>query len=447
MKRGLIALAAFFLLLIPAAAFAAEKPAEAPAAELRSGLDQLLSEHFVLAVMSMTKEYEGAPDAEQVQAALQQNAEDMVPAIEKLYGKEGAEQFGKIFGSHNGYTKSLAMAAKQKDQQAAAEAKDDINQFTKEFSVFLEKATGGKLTKETAKKALLAHEEDVQKTFESYAEGDYKQAYQSFREGFGRMFTISKALSGAITAQMPEKFASSDTKAADLRSSLSSLTAEHTALAALGLQKGYDGAADYDFVNWAEDQHTMDFKKTISAIYGNKAGMQFEKIWQSDHIIAQGELAAAAAEGDQQKEQAAKGKLMNFSKKFGTFLSEATGERLSEKDAQAAILKHENSIIKAFDNYVSKDYAASYRSFREGYAFMFEAAKTLSNAIASQMPDKYTGSSSSMPSGMPKTGFGGASQSEEASRSLSLMAVSLTALVILTAGVLYQKRHSFRKMS
>ena len=54
------------------------------------------------------------------------------------------------------------------------------------------------------------------------------------------MFAISKALSNAIVTQMPDKFDNTkvDTPAADLRSSLNSLAAEHFALATMGMEKG-----------------------------------------------------------------------------------------------------------------------------------------------------------------------------------------------------------------
>ncbi|MGL6103244.1 MAG: copper amine oxidase, partial [Exiguobacterium acetylicum] len=67
------------------------------AADLRATLDQLLSEHFVLAVMDMKKQYDGSKDAQYYEAALKQNALDMTPAIASVYGEEGAKQFEKIF--------------------------------------------------------------------------------------------------------------------------------------------------------------------------------------------------------------------------------------------------------------------------------------------------------------------------------------------------------------
>ncbi|AQX54607.1 hypothetical protein [Priestia flexa] len=85
-------------LLVPTMVSAAE-PAQmqptvvTPAADLRSTLDQLLSEHFVLAVTAMTKAYDGAEDADEAFKALDENAADMTPAIASVYGDEGARGF------------------------------------------------------------------------------------------------------------------------------------------------------------------------------------------------------------------------------------------------------------------------------------------------------------------------------------------------------------------
>lgn len=59
---------------------------DTPVSDLRAALDNLLSEHFVLAVTAMTKAYDSSPDAAAAYKALDQNAMDMKPAIVSLYG-------------------------------------------------------------------------------------------------------------------------------------------------------------------------------------------------------------------------------------------------------------------------------------------------------------------------------------------------------------------------
>ncbi|TDL81023.1 copper amine oxidase [Peribacillus frigoritolerans] len=401
-----------------------------PAAQLRADLDYLLSEHFVLAVSAMTKSYDGAKDAEAANKALDQNAADMTPAIASVYGEEGAAEFERIFRGHNDYTADLVNAAKDKDENARAEAEKEVAEFVEEFSAFLGTATEGKLPKKAAEEAVKVHEAQVLEVFDNYVEGDYKEANETFREGYKHMYVISDALAGAITTQMPEKFENtkSDTPAADLRSTLNSLAAEHFALAATGMQKGFDQKEDYDFVSWSEDANTADFKAAIGSIYGEEGAAQFEKVWQGNHINAQAEIVAATLEGDEAKVKEAKAKLDQFAMDFGAFLGAATAENLPPKDAEGAVKAHEALVTQTFDQYVAGDYDASYQSFREGYKFMFGVGQTLGNAIVTQMPDKFA--ASEMPEDMPKTGMGGASEASSAS---AMTFAGLGSLLALTA--------------
>ncbi|MEE6131989.1 copper amine oxidase [Priestia aryabhattai] len=430
-------------LLVPTMVSAAEPTqmqptVETPAADLRSTLDQLLSEHFVLAVTAMTKAYDGAEDANEAFKALDENAADMTPAIASVYGDEGAKEFERIFREHNNYTDDLVKAAKEKDESARAEAEKEVQEFVDEFSAFLGTATEGKLPEETAKEAVRLHENQVLETFDDYVEGDYEGAYQSFREGFKHMYVISDALSNAIVTQMPEKFenSKSDTPAADLRSTLNSLASEHFALAAIGMQKGFDGAADYDFVNWAEDAHTADFKAAIASIYGDEGAAQFEKIWQGDHINAQAELASAKVKGDKEAEAAAQEKLKKFADEFGAFLGAATEENLPSGAAKDAVLAHEQTVIKAFEQYASGNYNGSYDTFREGYKLMFGVGQALGDAIVKQSPDQFA--ETKMPTDMPKTGLGGASEST--TNPLTIVWTALGALAALTAAVVVRRK-------
>ncbi|WP_240339663.1 copper amine oxidase [Halobacillus ihumii] len=428
------------MLLIPSLAMAHEgethdKPtSKTPAADLRAGLDQLLSEHFVLATTAMIKDYNDAEDADEVYKKLDQNAKDMTPVIASVYGEEAAAKFEDIFLGHNDYTPDFVEAKVNNDKEARQAAEAEVDEFVKQFSSFLAKATEGNLPQEKAAKVLAAHEQDVINVFDYYVAGEYKKAYEAFREGFDRMFTISKALSSAIVTQMPEKFEGTKavTPAADLRSQLNSLAAEHFALAILGMQKGYNQAEDYDFVTWAENMNTHDFTKAIESIYGAEAASQFQKIWQKNHIQAQGQLVTATLENDEEARMAAEQSLQTFAETLGEFLGKATGGNLPADAATNALWAHEEDVIQTFDHYVAGDYQATYESFRDGYGFMFGVGEKLSDAIVKQMPDKF--SAEQMPSDMPKTGMGGT-----ATNSLWTWA-AFGALVLISGGFMIRKK-------
>lgn len=427
-------------LLFPtvAGAAAAEPTAKTPASDLRATLDQLLSEHFVLAVSSMTKSYDGTEDAEEVTEALDQNAADMTPAIASVYGDEAAAQFEDIFRGHNDYSADFVKAATEDDAELRKDAEAEVDEFVEEFSTFLDTATEGNLPKEAAADVLEVHEDQVLTTFDEYTEGNYEEAYTTFREGHKHMFAISKALSSAIVTQMPDKFENTkaDTPAADLRSTLNSLASEHFALSSLGLEKGYDQSEDYDFVNWAEDRNTADFKAAIGSIYGDEGAAQFEKIWQEDHIAAQADLVVASLSEDEEAMEMAKERMMTtFPKNFGAFLGTATEENLPTDAATEALMAHEKQVIGSFEAYMSGDYQGSTDQFREGYAFMFGVGESLGDAIVKQMPDNFAGEA--MPGDMPKTGMGGAS---EQSSDLTALWITLGSLAAAGSAFAIRKK-------
>ncbi|KGE21007.1 copper amine oxidase N-terminal domain-containing protein [Paenibacillus wynnii] len=382
-------------LLLPTMANAAvtTTPAtvDTPAVELRAGLDYLLSEHFVLAVAAMTKAYDGSKDAAAAYQALDQNALDMQPAIESLYGKAGGEEFERIFRAHNKYTDELVKATKVNDSVARKKAEQEVQGFVTEFAAFLSAATEGNLPKAAAEQAIRSHEDHVQQTFDAYIAGNYAGAYKTYREGYKEMFTISKVLSNAIVTQMPMKFNQSkvDTKAADLRSILNSVAAEHFALSALQMQKQFDGKADFTALINAEAGNTADFKAAVASVYGAAGADQFEKIWVGNHINAQSDYVNAVKNMDTAARTAVLARINDFTQELGAFLGSATAENLPTAAAQASLKAHEAQVQNTFDQYAAGNYTASYAANREGYKTMFAVGKALSGAIVAQYNDKF----------------------------------------------------------
>ncbi|MEC0110746.1 copper amine oxidase N-terminal domain-containing protein [Paenibacillus taichungensis] len=363
-----------------------------PAADLRASLDHLLSEHFALAVTAMAKAYDGAKDADAAYKALDQNALDMQPAIASLYGDAGAKEFERIFRAHNKYTDDLVKATKMSNQAGIKQAQYNINGFVEEFSTFLSTATEGKLPKAAAKNALKVHEDLVQKVFDEYVAGDYTDAYKAYREGFKEMFDVSKALSTAITTQMPEKFENSkaDTPAADLRSALNHLASEHFALSALQMQEQYDGrtAASNALVT-AEAGNTADFKAAIASIYGNDGANAFEKIWVTNHVNAQSDYVTAVKNNDATTRAAVEKRIDGFTTEFATFLDSATAGNLPKAAGQQALTTHEKQVQQVLDQYAAANYEGSYTTNREGFKVMFGVGQALGNAIVTQFNDKF----------------------------------------------------------
>lgn len=421
-------------LLIPgmgSAAFAAEMPAtETTGVELRATLDSLLSEHYTLAVDAMMKIYDEDPAAEAAAAALDANSADMEPVIASVYGEEGGAAFEEIFAKHNMGTDDYAMAVKDGNEEMKQQALDQIQSFVDEMGAFLGTATEGNLPAEGATEALRQHEDFVQNTFDLYAAGEYEAAYTSYLEGFKQIFGAGSAISGAIATQFPDQFSDPNTAAGDFRSTVNRIAAEHFALSQMSLVKGFNAAEDFDFVNWAQDQNTEEFRAAIASLYGEEAGVAFVEIWDNGHIAVQDELSGAAASEDAAATEEAAGMLTGtFATDLGTFLSTATEERMPMEETIAGISAHETSVIDTFNQYVSGDYETSYETYRAGYAIMFDIGKGLSGAVVDQFPENFQ---TVTPEKMPKTGLGGTADES----STMMIWVALSALILAGAATL-----------
>lgn len=366
----------------------AKPSAITPATDLRATLDYLLSEHFALAVDAMVKKYDRSFAADAAQAALEKNGKDMMPAIASVYGEAGAKAFDQIFSAHLTYTKDYVAAVQNNNAADKADVAKEIEEFAVNLGNFLGQATGGKLPAATATSVLRTHEAQVKEVFDDYVAGDYTDALNEYREGLGFMFKISGALSGAIVAQMPDKFMNtkSDTPAGDLRSALNDLAAEHYALAVFSMQKGFEKSPAYTAILQAESGNTDSLTAAIASIYGKAGGDAFKSVWLGDHINAQDEIVQATLGGDAAKIAAARAKLSKFAVDFGNFLGTATEGNLPAKDAAAAVAEHERLVLEAFDLYRANDATGLYASYDKGYSLMFGVGKALGGAIVNQKP-------------------------------------------------------------
>lgn len=421
-------------LLVPGmgtAAFADElPPTETTGVELRATLDSLLSEHYALAVDSMMKIYDGDEAADASMAALEANAADMEPVIASVYGEEGGAAFVEIFDKHNMGTDDYAAAVKAGDEAMQEEALVEIQSFVDDMGAFLGTATEGNLPEDGATAALREHEDFVQETFDLYVEGDYEAAYTSYLEGFTQIFGAGSAISGAISAQFPDQFSDPNTPAGDFRSTVNRIAAEHFALAQLSMTKGYNGSEDFDFADWAQDQNTEEFRAALSSVYGEEASSQFVELWNNEHISVQGDLATAAAADDQPAVEEATTMLTStFATDLGTFLNSATEDRMPLDETIAGVEAHETSVVDAFQQYVSGDYAASYESYRAGYAIMFDIGKGLSGAIVDQFPENFENTA---PEKMPATGLGGTADQSNT----MILWITLSMMILLAAGTI-----------
>ncbi|UOQ91707.1 copper amine oxidase [Halobacillus shinanisalinarum] len=178
-----------------------------PAADLRSNLNHLLSEHVGLATMAMQNGLDGSKDFKASAQSLANNTDDLTKAITSIYGEEAGNKFNQIWSDHIDDFVSYVEATANEDKEKQKEAMKELEDYRDNFAMFLEEATGGEVSAEKLAPSLQKHADYLFDTFDQYAAEDYEKTYTTLRDSYAHMFGASKALSGGIVSQFPDKFA------------------------------------------------------------------------------------------------------------------------------------------------------------------------------------------------------------------------------------------------
>jgi hypothetical protein len=190
--------------------------------------------------------------------------------------------------------------------------------------------------------------------------------------------------------------AETSTPAADLRVALDRLLGEHALLAVIAMQKGIDGAPDFQAAAGALGKNTADLTAAIASVYGEEAGVAFEGLW-SAHIGFFVDYVTATAAKDEAGRKAALAELDDYRTDFAGFLAGAN-PNLDATDLANGLQMHVDQLVVAFDSYVdAKDYKTAYKNIRDAYHHMFATGDLLAWAIVAQFPDKFGNTATATP--------------------------------------------------
>jgi hypothetical protein len=304
-----------------------------------------------------------------------------------VYGDEAEEQFLELWRQHIGFFVDYTVATAEDDQQARMTALESLDGYRQAFATFLGDANP-EIDPSAVAEGLQMHVNQLTGALDAYADGKAPMAYADIRESYAHMFGTGDLLAGAIASQqMIDGADAIDSPAVDLRVTLDRLLGEHALLATVAMQKGYDGAEDFEAAAAALDENTIALGEAIGSVYGDEAEEQFLELWRQ-HIGFFVDYTVATAEDDQEARAAALEKLDGYRQGFATFLGNANPN--IEPDTVAAGLQmHVDQLTGALDTYADGDYDAAYAQIRESYAHMFGTGDLLAGAIVTQMPEQF----------------------------------------------------------
>ncbi|HWH13141.1 MAG TPA: hypothetical protein VNT51_00225 [Miltoncostaeaceae bacterium] len=357
------------------------------AADLRVTLDRLLGEHAFLATVAMQKGLDGADDFRPAAAALDRNSVELADAIGSVYGPEARQAFLVQWRQHIGFFVDYTVATAQKDAAGKRKALADLDAYTTGFAGFLAQANPN-LERDGVAGLLTDHVQQLRVGLDSYAAGNHQRAYAQAREAYGHMFMTGDGLAAAIAQQYPDRFAAPDSaEATELRVTLNRLLGEHALLATLAMQKGLDGADDFDAVAAALDRNSVELADAIGSVYGPEARQAFLAQWRQ-HIGFFVDYTVATAKKDEAGKREALTGLEGYTQGFSQFLASAN-PNLDAEELQSGLAMHVEQLRTAIDHYDAGRHAAAYTAIREAHTHMFGTGDALAGAIATQFPEKF----------------------------------------------------------
>ena len=194
-----------------------------------------------------------------------------------------------------------------------------------------------------------------------------------------------------------------DFGAAELRANLTAGLQEHVYLAGIAFTQaagsGFD-SPEFEASAGALDKNSVALSEAIASVYGEEAGEQFLKNWR-DHITFFVQYAQAKAEGDDAGVKKAQADLDGYRGTFGAFLAEANPE-LDAKAVADELKPHVNSVFETIDIVLSGE-GDPFAALQKAASHMPGTAEVLAGAIATQMPDTFSGDADSGASALRAT--------------------------------------------
>jgi hypothetical protein len=376
---------------------AAPAPAGSPA-DLAVQFEALLGQHSVLAADMMRSRIRGDDDFVQAaNASLGQNTSDMTALVARLFGQSTAEEFKPMWSEHIVALFAYAGALAGHDDDARADARDELTEYEGDLGSFFAGRSHGRLSPGIAHSLVAMHIQHLTGQADSYAAGDYARSDELFRDGFEHTYDLGLALAGDLLP--PADAAVLAQPVWRLRSQLGRLLGEHAVLIEDTTRAAVTRTPDFTASGRMLNGNTSDLAAAMDTLFGAAAARQFQQLWGA-HVTALVAYSAAGAAHDAAKQQQARAQLSTFEQKMAVFLAGATSGRSTPPALQAALSDHDQMLLQHADAYASRNYSSAHDIAYQTYDHMFTLARTLADAFGASVAAR-------LPKGAAQTGYGG----------------------------------------
>jgi len=327
------------------------------AADLRSQLTYLLTEHVYLAGVAVATGYHAGLDSDAFKLAAASLDTNSV-AVSKVVGSVAPDEeksFLEAWRSHIGDFVTYAKGAKTGGAEGAKLKKTAVSNLTgyaKSQGVFFQKISGGTLKASTIQQDLMGHITSLAAAVDSLAAGKtdtYKKLDMAAMHMAGSADVLATGISKA--AKIP---GNPNDAASTLRANLTRMFTDHVYRAGIAVFTAYtaqDGLNSPAFKAAAAalDENSVELSKAVGSVAGAKNEMVFLEQWRS-HIVDFVNYAKGKATGDQALVTTSLSNLDAYRGAAGAFFDKITGGALPAAAIAADLKGHIETLAGAIDS-------------------------------------------------------------------------------------------------
>lgn len=180
--------------------------ADTKAADLRSTLVTMGTEHMIYTDQAVDAALDGSPNADATAKALYTNGTNIAAAVGSVYGKDAEATFNSVWKLHLDEFVKYAVASKSGDSDGKQTALSTIDaQYTKPLAQYLAKANPN-LPEKTLETALRDHVNMTAKMIDEHVAGNYAAEASELDMANTHISGLFSTLANAIVKQYPDKF-------------------------------------------------------------------------------------------------------------------------------------------------------------------------------------------------------------------------------------------------
>jgi hypothetical protein len=366
--------------------------------ELGAQFEQLLGQHALLAVRQMRSVVVAQPDFRQAaDAALRENTDALSRLVASAYGDVHGDRFQQLWQRTIGHLAAYADGVDSSDAAAKQAARTALVADSDAYGSWLAEAADGRVKASDARNDLRVHVEHLMKQLDTYAAGDYNQAYKIERQAYEQLFMLGAPLAkGSLT---PTQAARLDAPPEKLRSAFAMLLGEHMELIIDAQRATFAGSPEFKAAAAQVNANTTAITKAMGAIVGPKKAGEFQTAW-GNHVEGLLAYSTAAAGKDEPAKAAAEQNLDGFASRLALYFSDIVRNVLPVEPLTEAISAHDTHLVGQVDAYAARDYGKAQELELDGYEQMLGVADTLVGAIQRTVKP-------GLPVGGSQTGGGG----------------------------------------